>query len=323
MGCYKQIHQNKGSFSMATAKQLKTYVVQNPVSGLSDAPTIRDKISQVMEENQIPFEIYETTGKEDLYAVIKAAIGRGFERFVSVGGDGTISGVASGLVNTKIPLVIIPTGTVNALARELQIPFTLDEAVRWWSEQNARSKFIDVIEARERYYLLNVSAGAAAKIMKEAKREDIHRFGAVVYLWNALKRFFDVPTHRFRLRVDGKPVSFRASEVMIANSGVLMGLRALQLDPEASLDSGKLTICHAQMQNMLDYVKIAFKIVTTPPEVTPPEVDCIDATREIVIETNSPIPVQGDGEQIGYTPVTVKLMPHALHLVLPPWRESK
>ena len=199
---------------MQTAKQLKTYVVQNPVSGLSDAPTIRDKISQVMDENQIPFEIYETTGKEDLYEVVKAATGRGFERFVAVGGDGTISGVASGLINTKIPLVIIPTGTVNALARELQIPFTLDEAVRWWVEESARSKFIDVIEARERYYLLNVSAGAAAKIMKEARREDIHRFGAVVYLWNALKRFFDVPTIRFRLLVDGKPVCFRASQVM-------------------------------------------------------------------------------------------------------------
>src|SRR5689334_1937008 len=118
---------------MGIEKQLKTYVIQNPVSGLSDAPTIRAKISQVMDEYQIPFEIYETTGKDDLYEIVKAAIKNGFERFVAVGGDGTISGVASGLVNTKIPLVIIPTGTVNALARELQIPFTLDEAVRWWA----------------------------------------------------------------------------------------------------------------------------------------------------------------------------------------------
>ena len=129
--------------------------------------------------------------------------------------------------------------------------------------------------------------------------------------------------HSQWLYFNGKPVSFRASEVMIANSGVLMGLRALQLDPEASLDSGKLTICHAQMKTMLDYVRIAFKIVTTPPEVTPAEVDCIDAMREIVIQSNRPIPVQGDGEQIGYTPVTVKLIPHGLHLVLPPWNQQK
>lgn len=307
---------------MEIERQLKTYVVQNPVSGLSDAPTIREKISQVMEEYQIPFEIYETTGKEDLHEVVKAAIKRGFERFVSVGGDGTISGVASGLVNTKIPLVIIPTGTVNALARELQIPFTLDEAVRWWVSGDARSKYIDMIEVREHFYLLNVSAGSAATIMKEAKREDIHRFGAIVYLWHALKRLTNVPTYRFQLRVDGKPIQFRASEVMIANSGVLMGLRALQLDPEASLDSGKLTICHAQMKTMLDYVRIGFKLVTSPPEENT-ALDCLDAMREITIQANRPIPVQGDGEQIGYTPVTVKLVPHSLHVIMPPWRKAE
>src|SRR5215216_1094100 len=205
--------------------RLKTFVVQNPVSGLSDAPTIHEKFQQAMNEHQIPFEIYETTGKEDLGDVVQTAIKNGFERFVAAGGDGTISGVASGLVNTKVPLVIVPTGTVNALARELQIPFALDEAIRWWVE-GGHSKFIDVIEARKRYYLLNVSAGTSAGIMKEAKREHIHRFGVLVYLWQALKRVTDVPTHRFQLLVDGKQVQFRASEVMIANSGLLMGLKA-------------------------------------------------------------------------------------------------
>src|SRR5215207_11028125 len=110
-------------------KRLKTFVVHNPVSGLSQAEVVREKISQAMEEHQIPFEIYETTGKEDIHDLVKAAIKNGFERFVAVGGDGTVSGVASGLVRTEIPLVIIPTGTVNALARELQIPMALDDSV--------------------------------------------------------------------------------------------------------------------------------------------------------------------------------------------------
>jgi len=294
---------------------LKTYVVQNPVSGLSDAQTIREKISQAMEENQIPFEIYETTGKEDLHDVVKTAVKNGFERFVAAGGDGTISGVASGIVNTKIPLVIVPTGTVNALARELQIPFALDDAIRWWVD-GGRSKFIDVIRVRERYYLLNVSAGMSAGIMKAAKREDIHRFGVLVYLWQALKKVSDVPTHKFKLAVDGKQVQFRASEVLIANSGLLMGLKALQLDPEASLDSGTLSICYARMKSMLGYIRIGLKIVASSPQANP-DLDCLEARREITIGANHRIPVQGDGEQIGYTPITIKLLPHSLHLILP------
>lgn len=308
--------QAKSSTAREIEIRLKTYVVQNPVSGLSDAQTIREHISQVLDENGIPFEIYETTGKEDLHDIVKSAIADGYERFVAVGGDGTISGVASGLVNTNLPLVIVPTGTVNALARELQIPFALHDAVRWWV-MGGRSKFIDVIRVRDRFYLLNVSVGTSAKIMKEVKREDIHRFGVLVFLWEALKRFADVPTHRFQLLVDGRPVNILATELMIANSGLLMGLRALQLDPEASLDSGKLTICHAKMKTMLDYLRIAFKIVTTPPKEAPPDVNCMDALHEITIRTNRPVPVQGDGEQIGVTPVTVSLIPHSLHVIMP------
>ncbi len=63
MGCYTEILEVKVYFGMGIQKQLRTYVIQNPVSGLSDAPTIREKISQVMSEYQIPFEIYERPEK--------------------------------------------------------------------------------------------------------------------------------------------------------------------------------------------------------------------------------------------------------------------
>src|SRR5690349_6157138 len=95
--------------SMETTHKLKTYIVHNPVSGTTDAEAAHDRIRQIMDEHQIPFEIYETTGKEDIRDVVRDAIKNGFERFVAVGGDGTISGVASGLVQTEFPMVIIPT----------------------------------------------------------------------------------------------------------------------------------------------------------------------------------------------------------------------
>jgi len=82
-----------------------------------------------------------------------------------------------------------------------------------------------------------------------------------------------------------------------------------------------LSICHARMNTFLDYARIAFKLVTTPPEKND-EVDCLEARREILIQGNHRIPVQGDGEQIGYTPVTVKLIPHALHVMMPPWQKT-
>lgn len=300
---------------METEKGLKTYVIHNPVSGLSQAEVVREKISQAMQEHEVPFEIYETKGDEDIHDVVKTAIKNGFERFVAVGGDGTISGVASGLVRTKFPLVIIPTGTVNALARELQIPMALDDSVRWWLS-GYRKKVIDVIEVRERYYLLNVSVGTSAGIMKETKREDIHRFGVISFIWQALRRSAEVPTYKFQVDIDGRSIYFRAAEVVVANSGILWGLKALQLDPDANLDSGKLSVCRMRLKTIFDYVRMGLKMLTKPPEENE-ELRCMDAMREVKIQASRLVPVQGDGELIGNTPVTIKLIPHAVHVLLP------
>lgn len=316
MNTIKPIHSN-GLSSMENEKSLKTYVVHNPVSGTSDAEQVHEKITESLQERGVPYEIYQTTGKEDIHDIVKKAIANGFERFVAIGGDGTIQGVASGLVHTDLPLVMVPTGTVNALARELDIPFALEDSVRWWMDSAERRR-IDVVEANKRYYLLNVSVGTAASIMKNVKREDINRFGVLPYIREALRRM-NVPMYRFKVTIDDRSFTVRASEIFIANSGVLLGLAALRLDPEASLDSGKLSVCRARLQTVFDYVRMAFKIAVKP-DSDSEELNCVDALREVRIEANGRVPVQGDGELIGNTPVTVRLIPHALNVIVPPRR---
>lgn len=309
--------QSNGPSNMENEKSLKTYVVHNPVSGTSDAEQVHEKITESLQERGVPYEIYQTTGKEDIHDIVKKAIANGFERFVAIGGDGTIQGVASGLVHTDLPLVMVPTGTVNALARELDIPFALEDSVRWWMDSAERRR-IDVVEANKRYYLLNVSVGTAASIMKNVKREDINRFGVLPYIREALRRM-NVPMYRFKVTIDDRSFTVRASEIFIANSGVLLGLAALRLDPDASLDSGKLSVCRARLQTVFDYVKMAFKIAVKP-ESDIEELSCVDALREVRIEANGRVPVQGDGELIGNTPVTIRLIPHALNVIVPPRR---
>lgn len=299
---------------MESNHKLKTYVVHNPVSGTTDAEAARERIRQVMDEYGIPFEIYQTTGKEDIHSIVQDAIQKGFERFVAMGGDGTISGVASGLVNTKLPMVIIPTGTVNALARELQIPLGLDDA-DWWLREH-EIKIIDVVRAREHFYLLNISVGTSARIMSAARREAIHKYGVIVYVWEAVKRYMTIPVYRFRLTIDGRTTTTRAAEIFIANSGLLLGIKTLQVDEKASLDSGKLSVCTAQLRTLLDYVRIGIKLFVQSAEDIA-EFNCVQVAREVTIDANRPVTVQGDGELIGNTPVTVTLIPRSLHIVCP------
>jgi diacylglycerol kinase (ATP) len=300
---------------METGKILRTYVVQNPVSGQVEADVVRQQIVRVMEENQIPYEIYETTGREKMQDVVKAAIDKGFEQVVAVGGDGTISGVASGLINTGIPMVILPSGTVNALARELQIPIGIEQTADWWVT-NRQVRKIDVMQIDDRYFLLNVSVGVSAGIMKDARREDINKMGILAYWRGVFKRKSGLPAYRFQVAIDGAITYMRATELFIANSGSLLGLKAFQLDPQADLDTGRLSVCYARLRSLFDYVRIALRLLAAPSDEKK-ELNCTDALSEIRVHASQPVPVQGDGEQVGTTPVTITLVPRALEIVVP------
>jgi diacylglycerol kinase (ATP) len=300
---------------MNTNEILKTYVVHNPVSGPAQTELVREHILRVMDENQIPYELYETTGKEKLYDVVKAAIEKGFEQFIAVGGDGTVSGVASGLVNTNIPLVILPAGTVNALARELGIPIGIDNAAGWWLSDRQIRK-IDVMQIKDRYFLMNISVGVSAEIVHDVDRSDINRLGVLAFIRNAMGREKDLPFFRFQVTIDKTLTYIRASELFIANSGILLGLKAFTLDPNADLDTGRMSVCYARIRTVWDYVRIALKIIAAPNEGND-ELHCTEARREVRIHTNRPVPIQGDGDKIGTTPVTITLVPRALNVVVP------
>ena len=304
---------------MNTNKVLKTYVVHNPVSGQAQTELVREHILKVMDEHQVPYEIYETTGKEQLQEVVEEAVEKGFEQFIAVGGDGTVSGVASGLVKKEIPLVILPAGTVNALARELGIPIGIENAAGWWLS-DCEIRKIDVMQMKDRYFLMNISVGVSAEIVHEVDRKDINRLGVLAFIRNALRRKKDLPMFRFQVTIDDTLTYIRASELFIANSGILLGLERFTLDPHADLDTGRMSVCYARIRTVWDYVRVALKIIVAPKEEKR-ELNCTDARREVRIHANRAVPIQGDGDEVGTTPVTITLVPRALHLLVPRQQE--
>ncbi|HXQ36600.1 MAG TPA: acylglycerol kinase family protein, partial [Anaerolineales bacterium] len=107
----------------------KTFIVVNPVAGVTQPEAVREKIETTLQARDIPFEIYETKGDDNFRQIIRNAIQQGFKLIIAAGGDGTLSGVIDGLVDTQIPLLILPTGTWNALAQALNIPLQIDAAI--------------------------------------------------------------------------------------------------------------------------------------------------------------------------------------------------
>jgi diacylglycerol kinase (ATP) len=292
----------------------KTFVVINPVAGMIQAEIVREKIQSILQAHEIPFEIYETNKKENLKQKVRDAVQQGFKLFVTAGGDGTLSGVASGLVDTQIPLVVIPTGTWNALARNLDIPLQTDQALELLFQQHS-IRTIDALQVEQNFYILNVSTGVGPQTMREVKRAHKRRFGKLPDLWRGLNQLLRFRSYRFEVKIDGKPTRFRASELIVANSKIL-GLKALQLDTGIRMDDSKLNVCRIYAESLSDYVNLAISLLTGNQEHNW-NVLCLEALREVEIDSREDLFVQGDGEIIGHLPITIKIRPKAIYIVTP------
>lgn len=294
----------------------KTYIVLNPVAGVSEPRTVRERIETVLQTHDIPYEVYETTGSqdEDIKQLVHEAVRRGFQLFISAGGDGTLSKVIDGLVGSDIPLVIIPTGTWNALARALDIPLQVDQAINLLFQPN-HIQSIDAMQVGQDYFVLSVSAGIGAMAMRNVEREDKRRLGKLADLRKAIAELLEFRAFQFEVKIDGALTRFRASELMVANTSIL-GLKALRLNPSIRMDDGKLNVCRIYANTVTEYLKLGWSMFRGDQERSW-NVLCVEALNEVEIRSRERLPVQGDGEVIGQLPVTVKLRPKAIKIVTP------
>jgi diacylglycerol kinase (ATP) len=292
----------------------RIFVVQNPVAGIADSQALRRKTKSFLEERGISFEIYTTTGEEDLKGVVHTAITRGFSRFIAIGGDGTVSRVANALSNSAFALGIIPGGTGNILARDLGIPLQFDPAIALATEGSSQRE-IDAMQMGEDLFVLNISVGITASTLATMKRQEKRRLGIFAYIWRGLLQIIGYQPRLFRLRIDGREIELRASEVLIANGGVNV-FPALRLDPNISLDDGILGVYAIRARNLLDYAWLETNIMTGSRRPDPRMIR-FHARKEIQIEADQPLPVQADGELVTQTPVRVSLISRAVKIVVP------
>ena len=179
---------------------------------------------------------------------------QGFKLFISAGGDGTLSSVIDGLVGTDLPLVIIPTGTWNALARALDIPLQIDPAIDLLFQPH-RIQTLDAMDVGGNYFVLSVSAGIGALAMKDVERKDKRRLGKLADLRKAVAELLEFRSYPFEVKIDDTTTKFRASELMVANTSIL-GIKALRLDPSIRMDDGKLNVCRIYANTLTEYLKL-------------------------------------------------------------------
>lgn len=291
----------------------KAFVVLNPAAGSADDGA-RGEIEGHFAALGWESELLETTGDEDVEAMVRDAAKRGADLCVGVGGDGTVSAVAGGLVGTQVPLGILPLGTGNVLAQELDIPTDIEDALELLTGEHDVVA-LDMIRVGDKHYVLNLSAGIGSLSMRDTKREWKQRLGVLAYALTTLRILLGYQPRRFTLTVDGRPREIHAAEVMVANSAAI-GNPDVRLGNDVHLDDGRLDLCIIRAKNIMDYLRVAVAVLLRRQDQSR-NVRCIPVSESVRIEARRALPVEADGEIIGSTPVEASLKKAAVRVVVP------
>jgi diacylglycerol kinase (ATP) len=297
-----------------THKVLRAFVVLNPVAGRSNVEEVRRVLFQHFSGSNGSCEIHETSGHENLTELTRLGVSRGVEVVIAAGGDGTVSGVAGGLVGTATPLGILPLGTTNVLARELGIPVDLEAACSLIAGQHGLTA-IDGMRIGDGHYYTQIGVGIDSLMIRDTTTEAKRRYGKLAYIWSALLHLVGFQPRRFRVVVDGREIRRRASEIVVANSGTL-GQPPLRWGPHIRPDDGRIDVCVIGVKSVFDYLRILWCILIGRHHETP-HVRYFIAKQSVTISSKKPLPVQADGEIVGETPVTVFAVPHAVNVLTP------
>lgn len=292
----------------------RLFLILNPVAGSCKAEQVRSFLKQYCEKHSVNYEIYETTGKEYLPGIVRQARERGYDVIAAAGGDGTVSAVASELVHSPIPLGIIPVGTANLLARELDIPLDPEAACQLVVTGGAIRK-LDAMQVGNQVLISHISLGSYSRIAERTTVTAKRYFRQLAYIWNALAELIGTRVWRFNLVIDGQQQRVKAAFIMIANVGA-MGAASLRWGIGVKPDDGQVDICIVRARTILHYLSFMWHILWRTHKQSPHTV-YLRAKNNIKASTKWNLPVRGDGEIIGRSSVEIQIIPKAIPIIVP------
>lgn len=282
-------------------------------------------LNQAFRDAGIHWDISITHGTGDGSALAKDAVAKGFEVVAAYGGDGTVMEVASGLVGTNVPLLILGGGTGNLVASELRLPNDLEKACDLICGETYRTKHIDIGMMGEKPFLLRIGCGIEVGVVQEATRELKDQFGKWAYVFAAIKRLQDIPEADYELVMNGEE-TVKASGVacVVANAGTV-GIGKLTLAPSVDVNDGRLDVFLLRKANIEGMVQLARKMMGLDRlrKAEPDHID-LDASKLIThwsvktvdIKTDPVIDIQVDGDVAAQTPQLITAVPNALRVVV-------
>jgi diacylglycerol kinase (ATP) len=289
-------------------------LVYNSNAANKRALKLLDPILLRFAEKKIRLDLRQTERPGHTVDIVRSADFNRYDGIAAAGGDGTLFETVNGYFQNpsvkRIPIGVLPVGTGNAFARDLDL-----DTQRWAEAVDViaggKTRKTDVGRFRtgdETYYFLNIiGMGFVAEVVKTAHA--LKWMGNVSYTIGVLHRMIMLKTFRLKIEIDGKVFERENVFTEISNTRYTSNFF---MAPEAKIDDGLLDVTllgKATRRRLLQ----CFPKIFTGEHVHMPEVEQFQAQR-IVVETDTAKVLSPDGELLGSTPVTVECLKQAVEV---------
>lgn len=227
------------------------------------------------------------------------------------GGDGTISSAAKCLYDTGLAFAILPLGTANDLARSLDIPDDIEQAIQIIVENHRR--MIDLGCVNEHLFFNVANIGLGVNITYELTPEVKKTWGVLSYLKALLCAIARTESFPVTLLIDEKKYRTRSIHLGVGNGRYYGGGNVI--DEYCTIDNGLLSLYSLKPQSLWELLSLA-PLLRGGKQYRTQRTFTAYAKR-IEVRTATRMEVHADGEPVTFTPATFKVIPKALQVIAP------
>lgn len=306
----------------------RAVLLYNPTSGrrLQHRARIIERVAEALRSHGLVVDVVptRTLGSAGQQAIDACASGA--DILFACGGDGTVHEALQGAVfRPRMALGLIPLGTGNVLARYLGLPLDPVAAAIAQLDYDPRTLPLGLLEytaqdgPRQRYFLVMAGAGPDGELVRTSMNALKLSFGRLAYFIRALRLFLHVqfPDCTVKITLDsGEVIERRAASLMAIRGSDLGGF----LGPKTV--RGALHETHLQVTILQSPVRLALLAWLAGGWLPIPNSRLVETFQAVSVsataDQNQPVQVEADGEWLGQTPLTIRIVPNAVRLLLPP-----
>jgi diacylglycerol kinase (ATP) len=270
-----------------------------------------ETVTRVLRESGVPIIARDCERASDLSDLIRATKGE-IESMIIGGGDGTLNAALPGLLETGLPLGIIPLGTANDLARTLGIPTDLAAAARIIA--SAKVQRVDIGEVNGHPFFNVASIGFGVDLTRALTRDSKRRFGTIGYAIAALRAVSRLRPFRAEIMHGHTIHVSRTIHVAVGNGRHYGG--GMTVSERARIDDGRLHIYSLEVDSLWRLLRLLPALRSGRHDAWK-EIRTLEGEEIEVRTPRRPRSVNTDGEIVTQTPAYFRVRGHAISVFIP------